>query len=302
MKIKQRRTPRLAFALLALALASSALVTGCKKNHREKIDLSNIQTTAAPETMAPETSRAAGTKAPESSSPSGDGTSGSGSSGSTSGHKGGSTSGSKGHSASAVKNISTKINTYTSGKVSVEYPSVTNMDDSTKAASIDTLLKDNALSVINAYELDEAQDTLSVKCTVLSADRNRITAAYTGTCQKKDGAYPVNIFYSNTVDVGKADNIGFSRFADPYTMAGYVLSGDCEFYNASPELTAKLMEYKNKTTIEAYTEMFNKADFPIQGTFPESFSYEHEGTIFFSIPVPHALGDYAIVKYTPDTK
>lgn len=297
MKIKQRRTPRLAFALLALALASSALVTGCKKTHREKIDLSNIQTTAAPETMAPGTSRAAETKSPEPSSPSGGGTSGS-----TSGNKGGSTSGNKGGGASAVKNISTKINTYTSGKVSVEYPSVTNMDDSAKAASIDALLKDNALSIINAYGLDEAQDTLAVKCTVLSADRNRITAAYTGTCQKKDGAYPVNIFYSNTVDVGKADNIGFGRFADPYTMAGYVLSGDCEFYNTSPELTASLMEYKNGTTIEAYTEMFNKADFPIQGTFPESFSYEHEGTIFFSIPVPHALGDYAIVKYTPDTK
>lgn len=293
MKIKRRRTHRLAFALLALALASSALVTGCKKTHREKIDLSNIQTTAAPETMAPKTSRAAETKAPESSPPSGGGTSGSGASGNKGGGKGG---------ASAVKNISTKINTYTSGKLSIEYPSVTNLDDSAKAASIDTLLKDNALSIINAYELDEAQDTLTVKCTVLSADRNRITAAYTGTCQKKDGAYPVNIFYSNTIDVGKADNLGFGRFADPYTMAGYVLSGDCQFYNASPELTAKLMEYKNGTSIEAYTEMFNKADFPIQGTFPESFSYEHEGTIFFSIPVPHALGDYAIVKYTPDTK
>lgn len=292
MTIKHHNTPRLAFAVLALAMASAVLMTGCKKNHREKIDLSNIQTTAA-ETMAPEPSQA--TAAPETSASSaGSSSDSSTGSGSSSGNKGGQT--------SAVKNISTKINTYTSGKVSIEYPSVTNLDDSSKAASIDTLMKDNALSILKAYGLDDTQDTLTVKCRVLSADRNRITATYTGTCMKKDAAFPVNIFYSNTIDVGKADNIGFSKFADPYTMAGYVLSGDCEFYDVSSELAAELMKYKNDITIEAYTDLFGKADFPVRDTFPESFSYEHEGTIFFSIPVPHALGDYAIVKYTPDTK
>ena len=290
MTIKHRNTRRLAFAVLALTMAGAVLLTGCKKNRREKIDLSNIQTTAA-ETMAPETSRAP-SAAPETSAPLDRSTSGS--SGTDTGKKGG--------QASAVKNISTKINTYTSGKISIEYPSVANLDDSLKAASIDTLMKDNALSILKAYGLDGARDALTVKCKVLSADRSRITAVYTGTCTKKDAAFPVNIFYSNTIDVGKADNIGFGKFADPYTMAGYVLSEDCEFSDVSPELAAKLMEYKNNTTIEAYTDLFNKADFPVRDTFPESFSYEQEGTIFFSIPVPHALGDYAIVKYTPDTK
>lgn len=287
MTIKHYRSPRLALTVLALAMTSSILVTGCKKDHREKIDLSNIQTTAA-ETMAPETSKAPA--APETSAASG---------GSTSGN---SSDSGKGGSTSAVKKISTKINTYTSGSISIEYPSVTNLEDSSKAASIDTLLKENALSILDAYEVDGAQDTLSIKCSVLLADRSRITVTYTGTCMKKGAAYPVNIFYSNTVDVGKGTDIGFGRFADPYTMAGYVLSDDCEFYNVSPELAAGLMEYKNGTSIETYTAMFNQADFPVRDTFPESFSYEHEGTIFFSIPVPHALGDYAIVKYTPDTK
>lgn len=288
MIIKQHRTTRLAFTVMALALSGAILMTGCKKSGREKIDLSNVQTTAAPGTMAPETSQAptkAGTTAAETSTAE--------STKSASGSKG---------SGTAVKNISTRIDTYTSGKVSIEYPSVTNMDDSAKAAAINTLLKDNALSILDHYKLDDTQDTLAVRCKVLSADRNRITATYTGSCQTKGGAYPVNLFYSNTIDVGKADNIGFSKFADPYTMAGYVLSNDCEFYNATTELTAKLMEYKNETTIEAYTRLFNQADFPVRDTFPESFSYEYEGTIFFSIPVPHALGDYAIVKYTPDTK
>ena len=34
----------------------------------------------------------------------------------------------------------------------------------------------------------------------------------------------------------------------------------------------------------------------------ESFSYTHEGVLYFSIPVPHALGDYAIVTFNMDGK
>lgn len=289
MKIKRHHPPRLAFTALALALASSALITGCRKDSREKIDLSNIHTTAAAETMAPETDDSSAESSSEASKAP-DAPAGSASTGDKTGQ------------ASAAKNISAKINTYTSGKISIEYPSITNMEDQKKAAAIDALLKDNALSVISAFELDGSQDTLAIKCKVLSADRSRITVTYTGSCQRQGGAFPVNLFYSNTIDVGKADNIGFSKFADPYTMAGYVLSDDCEFYNVSPELASELMKYKNDVPIETYTDLFNHADFPIRETFPESFSYEQEGTIFFSIPVPHALGDYAIIKYTPDTK
>lgn len=283
MIIKRRTISRAVFAAFAIVLASSVMITGCKKDKREKIDLSSIHTTEA-ETMAPETSQVSAetvTTAPEASISEGN---------------------SQSSASSNTRNISAKVNSYTSGKVSVEYPSVVNLEDSAKAASIDKLLKDNALSIINAYGIDEAQDSLSVKCTVLSADRNRITVTYTGIYQAKDAASPVNLFYSNTIDVNTADNIGFSKFADPFTMAGYVLSDDCEFYNAAPETAAELKKVKNDTTIESYTNLFNQADFPYSGSFPESFSYENEGTIFFSIPVPHALGDYAIVKYTPDTK
>ena len=37
-------------------------------------------------------------------------------------------------------------------------------------------------------------------------------------------------------------------------------------------------------------------------TWPDSFSYESEGDLYFSVPVPHALGDYVIVEYDVTTK
>lgn len=264
----------------AVTLASALLITGCKKSP-EKIDLSSTHTTEA-ETMA------ATTKAPVETTVAATEPVG--------------TTAAEPEPSSGSKNISTKINTYSSGKVSIAYPSVVNLPDAEKTAALDALLKKNALSVLDAWDIEEAEDSLSISCQVLSADRNRITAVYTGTYTVKGAAYPTNVMYSNTVDVANVSDIGFDHFADPYTMAGYVLSGDCTFYQASESQKAQLMNVKNETSLEAYTQMFTNADFPLAGDFPESFSYENQGVIYFSIPVPHALGDYAIVMFAPDSK
>lgn len=295
-----------ATVLCLLALSCACLAAGCGKKHREKIDLSEVQTAASPETMSPETED--NSSQPEKS------TDGSSADYSENGQNSPGGASSSGAGASASR-ISARINTYTSGKVSIQYPSVVNLDSSDQTAAVDALLKKNALSILDAWNINDEEDGLTITCQVLSADRSRITAVYTGTAMAKDAAHPTNIFYSNTVNVRKASDMKFSDYAAPYTMAGYVRSDDCTFSNVSEELNAELMKAKNDVTLEQYTDLFQHADFPIKtgesgvGTslcgafgFPGSFSYEYEGTIFFSIPVSHALGDYAIVAYTPETK
>lgn len=275
-----------------LVLSCACLTVGCGKKHREKIDLTQAQTTISPETMSPEEEHDASASEPSTTD---------------------STLSSK--ADTSASRISTQLNTYTSGKVSIQYPSVLNLDSSEQTAAIDALFKKNALSILDAWKVNDAEDSLTITCQVLSADRSRITVVYTGTAIAKGAAHPTNIFYSNTVNVRTAADMKFSDYAAPYTMAGYVRSDDCTFYNESDELNAELMKVKNDITLEQYTDLFQHADFPIKaeengaGTslsqafgFPGSFSYEHEGTIFFSIPVSHALGDYAIVAYTPETK
>ncbi len=43
-------------------------------------------------------------------------------------------------------------------------------------------LKENALSILKAYEIDETKDTVTITCKVLSATKNRITVRYEGDC------------------------------------------------------------------------------------------------------------------------
>ena len=179
---------------------------------------------------------------------------------------------------------------------------------------VNKLLNEHALEIIDAYAIDGAKDKLAIKCSVKGADRRRVTAVYTGTYLAEDAAYPVNIFYTNTIDTAHGEDMELTDYADPYTLAGYVLSGDCQFYQAEADVEKELMKVKDDTDIETYTAMFRRADFPYKEAekqaasseapirFPEVFSYEEQGTIYISVPVSHALGDYALIKYTPDTK
>ena len=233
----------------------------------EKADLSSIHTEAATEpakeTMAPEPSTEAPTQSTE-----------------------------------------TAPETYTSGKISIQYPAVQEMEDTAKQDQINQLLKGNALSVIKANGLDDSKDSLTVKCKVISADRKRLTAAYTGTLTVENAAHPVDLFYSNTVNLTQVQNIGLSDYTDAYTMAGYVLSDDVEFSGISADVEAQVLEFRNTLDIDTLTAIFDSADFPLasEEIWPESFSYEKQGTIYFSMPVPHAMGDYVIVSFDPSTK
>lgn len=241
----------------------------------EKADLSSIHTEAPSETMAPATEAAPTETAAEDTS----------------------------KDAGTSSSVTADIETYTSGKLSIQYPVVSNMDDSAKQEQVNEKLKANALSLIKALELNEEADSLTVKCSVISVDRKRLTATYTGSLSVEGAAHPQSLFYSNTLDLVQVQDLGLSDYADAYTMAGYVLSDDVTFQGVSADLQSELLSYRSSLDLNSLSTLLESADFPLEnGSWPESFSYEKQGTICFSLPVPHALGDYVIVTFTPSTK
>lgn len=261
------RKKQLLFAVCACML----IFTGCKS--KEKIDLSSTHTTAAEvttevgkETMPP-TTAAETTKA----------------------------------TSTAVE---TSMETYKEQNISIQYPVVSNLSDKNMEEKVNNLLKDNALSVIKGYEMDENKDTLTVTAKVISVNRKRIAVTYEGLYHADKAAHPVNLFYSNTVDLDGARNLGLNDYADAYTVAGYMVSGDYKFSNVAGDLEEAARESlsSGSHTVDSYYDMLSKADFSSSEGFPEIFSYEEQGTIFISIPVEHSLGDYVLVKYIPDNK
>lgn len=286
--------------ILTLSLVCALSLAGCGKKNQDKTDLTSTHTTAA-ETMSPTTTAAETNETTAADKE-------------TTDAAGGETKKDDSKKADSASSVTTSIHTYTTGHISVEYPVVSNLSKAAVQEKINKLLNEHALEFIKAYGVNESKDSLTVKCRVVSADRRRLTAVYTGSYMPEGGAHPVSLFYTNTIDTALGEDMGLTNYADPYTLAGYVLSGDCQFADADAALEKELMKVKNDTDIETYTEMFRRADFPWKAPkttskdsdeavkFPEVFSYEEQGTIYVSIPVPHALGDYALIKYTPDTK
>lgn len=272
-------------AITLLALSTACLATGCKKKH-DKIDLSGsqasegtVQTAPASTTIAETESSSNITIEPGIENAQSQGTSAGGS--------------------AAALSLSVQTDTYQNGNISIQYPVIS--DNSVKAG-INEHLKENALAILKAWEIDEARDTMNITCKILSATKNRIMVRYDGSVMTDDGMPPTAVFYTNTVNLSSGSDIGLSYLADPATLASYVLSDDCTFPEADAETIAAAKTFLKEENPAYYTGLFQNADFPYQGTFPECFSYEYEGSVYFSLPVPHALGDYILAAYTPENK
>ena len=266
----RRKTLFLAALLLAMA------VTGCRK--KETIDLSTLHTTAAETENQSEEEPSKepiqlDTEHTEASS--------------ETEHK---------------YSVDISMETYTDGGVSIQYPVLSSLSDQEPQETINQLIKENAVSAARAKGLPAEGASLTVSASVESSNLKRLVLSYKGELKK--GADTERIFYSNTIDLEEGRNLQLSDYADAYTVAGYLASGDYVFAEAPKGDEAAVRAYINGAgrDTDYYYKKLTEADFSETGAFPEYCSFERQGTIFVSVPVSHELGDYALIKYVPDNK
>jgi len=264
--------------LVALIIIAAFTMSGCK--NKETVDLTGIHTPSTETTPAAETMAAETTSAPETTEAAKE------------------TTGVKPKEAISVRS---QIATFKEGSVAIEYPILTNLKDQKTESSINDLIKAKATQIISAYELDPTKDYLDVKCDVISLDRSKAVLVFTGEYNAENAAHPTALYYTLTVNLSKGTIQRLSDYADPYTMAGYILSDDCVITNAADK--SAIEEYLENEDINTLWDTLKGCDFSDNtDEFPESYSYENQGKIYISIPVPHALGDYFIVEFNADSK
>lgn len=261
--------------LSAAIFAAAVSISGCKSKSYEKVDLTSIHTESAQES---ETETMAATTAAQETKET--------------------------VAEDKISGVSASLTTYTSGKISIQYPLVSYPGSTSKETAANQLLKDNALSVLKGYGVDEEKDSLEVECKIISMDRRRITAEYTGLYSPEGAAHPVNLFFTNTIDFDENANVRLTDYCDSATLADYLLSDQCQLVNVEDEYKADVLASLQQDSKDYYVTLLNGADFSNESSdsFPEAFSYEKQGLVYFSVPVIHALGDYVVIKYTPETK
>jgi len=264
------------FAMLMICAAVS--LSGCKKD--KDVDLTGIHTTASEttpvaETMAPETTVAVETTEAETTK--------------------------AGTDASEALSVRSKIATEKDGKVSIEYPILSNLRDDNTAETVNDLIKEYATKLVKDFELDPEKDNVTITCDVISLDRSKAVLEFKGSMKEDGAAHPTGLYYTMTVDLSKGILQGLTDYADAYTMAGYILSDDCIITKADDKKAAK--EYFETVDVETLWETLKNCDFTSGSKrFPQAFSYVNEGIIYISVPVPHAIGDYVIVEFHPEGK
>ena len=250
-------------------VAMPLLFAGCKKT--DTSDLKSIMTTEANGAMSPTTVASSESKADKDN---------------------------KKPTAEAKKSITEQPESFSKDKSEISYPKLTGSKDDT---SLNTMISDNAKLGLSTFAKAPDSD-VKIKYNIKNQSGKRMSIVYTG----KSGDN--NIIFTNNIDLESGKSIGLSDFADPLTLANYILSDDVVLENASNAQAAGFAEYKKTLSVDILKTLLEDADFPlikendINEGFPKVFSYEAGGDIFIAIPVSHELGDYVLVKYSPATK
>lgn len=280
-------------------LALPVIIAGCKS--KDTSDLKSIMTTEANGAMSPTTTAAEGangTMSPTTIAP----TSDSKESSSAETKSGKTTTAEK--KSSSKSSVTENAQSYSKDKSKISYPKLNGIDSKIES-SVNKAIEDNAKLALDSFT-SNAGSTAELKYNVKNQSRNRMSIVYTGTL--KTGNESKKIIFTNNINLDTGESIGLTDFADPLTIANYILSDDVELENATNTQAAGFAEYKKNLTVDTLKALLEDADFPlikkndVNEGFPKLFSYESGGDIYISIPLSHELGDYVLVKYSPSTK
>ena len=281
-------------------LALPVIIAGCKS--KDTSDLKSIMTTEANGAMSPTTTAvegANGAMSPTTIAP----TSDSKESTSLAETKSGKTT-TADKKSSSKSSVTENAQSYSKDKSKISYPKLNGIDSKIES-SVNKAIEDNAKLALDSFT-SNAGSTAELKYNVKNQSRNRMSIVYTGTL--KTGNESKKIIFTNNINLDTGESIGLTDFADPLTIANYILSDDVELENATNTQAAGFAEYKKNLTVDTLKALLEDADFPlikkndVNEGFPKLFSYESGGDIFIAMPLSHELGDYVLVKYSPSTK
>lgn len=281
-------------------LALPVIIAGCKS--KDTSDLKSIMTTEANGAMSPTTTAAEGANgamSPTTIAP----TSDSKESTSLAETKSGKTT-TADKKSSSKSSVTENTQSYSKDKSKISYPKLNGIDSKIES-SVNKAIEDNAKLALDSFT-SNAGSTAELKYNVKNQSRNRMSIVYTGTL--KTGNESKKIIFTNNINLDTGESIGLTDFADPLTIANYILSDDVELENATNNQAAGFTEYKKTLSVDTLKALLEDADFPlikkndVNEGFPKLFSYESGGDIFIAMPLSHELGDYVLVKYSPSTK
>ncbi|HOJ10502.1 MAG TPA: DUF4163 domain-containing protein [Clostridiales bacterium] len=193
-----------------------------------------------------------------------------------------------------------KTETFTYGKIAINYPQVVNMTDSAVQNNINEIIKGNALK--DKDELAKVTEEVTYELTydVMYTSENLLSIKYEGYSFFKGAAHPNNFIYTTNIDIEKQEVLKLKDFVNIdedfvniFKNGKYISMGDEEI---TSELKAALTEELNQTDTNGWINRLNNADTAGVDNYSGVYSCLTRDSLVISIGVPHFMGDYAVFK------
>lgn len=193
-------------------------------------------------------------------------------------------------------------NTYTLNNITINYPVIVGMSDTEMQEWANKELYEDAMSIIDLYDVDTETDTLTVDYEVSVIYRSEFSLVYTGTLEQGSGS-------KNQISIRLADDLDLSqqkhiRLADRLSAAKLTSSiletGEYTVLSSNFD-EETLRNYLSSQNEDFYASLIQTADFG-GSEAPVGFSYNSMGNVAVIIPVPHMFGDYAEISIAQQTK
>jgi hypothetical protein len=188
-----------------------------------------------------------------------------------------------------------KTETYTSGKIVINYPQLVNLDDSEVRDSVNAIIKEGALRENNYLVTEAGAITYELDYDVMYSSFNFISIRYTGYSYVDGAAHPDNFLFTTNIDVGHQSVM---RLKDLVTInAGFVeaFKGGiyCSMYQEiTPEYTKAVEEALNESDTTDWIAAFKNADTDGSDNNLAVYSFLTGGSLVISVFVPHYMGDF----------
>ncbi|EFM10558.1 hypothetical protein PaecuDRAFT_2468 [Paenibacillus curdlanolyticus YK9] len=186
--------------------------------------------------------------------------------------------------------------TYADGTITIKYPQLAGMESDARQQAINKLLQDQALAILQAYDVVQDKPTIDVSYTIAWQSPQLLSIEYTGYGNVEGAAHPSNLFYTTNVDL---DDAALVRLKEAYEIneafVQHLKSGAFEVLSPALLTKAEVVEQLAQYTNEEWIEQLKRADsLESIGTEQQSdiYSFFMKEKLGLSLPVAHAAGDH----------
>jgi len=181
---------------------------------------------------------------------------------------------------------------------------VKGLSDTLKQKKINTILKADAKTIVNSYDISKSTTFFDMKVKgKYIKDTNLFIAIYTVEYNNLESAYPTNYYYVSVIDTVNASRVTYTDKKELANIKKAIKKGNFTCNTKDKEIAAAQKEYIKRLSEDELNNLLTNVNFKEKkGTvmIPDVFMYKTKNTVQMSIPAIHAIGDHIeiSIKYS----